>query len=331
MDYLFMLTDAERLARTVIPTDRPVDLILDTDPGNEIDDQFAIAYAMLASDRIHLMAIHAEQYRNKPEALVGYHSNTPEDSANMFRNATSCCPAEGAEISYAQASKIVRMLGKDPDGFVFRGCPDVLTSKEAYIDSPAVDNLIKCAMEHDEKTPLFIVNIGANTNTASAIIKEPKIISKIAVISLCGNTLGWENNNEFNYFQDPVAARVIFDSGVPFIQLPGKGVTGFLRISIPEIKTYLNGNSALSRFLLDTISTYAPEGKVWTKVLWDVASIAMLVNPAWAPSKIEHSPLLLSEMHYGYDPNRHLIRIVQFLNRDRVFEDLFARLNSAAK
>lgn len=326
MNNVSMLTDLERLLRTVIPTDHPVDLILDTDPGNEIDDQFAIAYALLAKDRINLLAIHAEQYRNKPESLSGYCSNTPEDSENMFRNATSSSPAEGADISYFQACKVVKMLGEDPEKLVFRGCTDVLTSKKDYIESPAVNNLIQCAMEHEGDTPLFVVNIGANTNTASAIIKAPEIISKIAVISLCGNSLFWEDNNEFNYFQDPIAAQVIFDSGVPFIQLPGKGVTGFLRISIPEMKTYLDGENEISKFLLETICEYAPEKHVWTKVLWDIAAIAILVNPEWANFKIEHSPLLLSDMHYGYDPRRHLIRVVYYINRDKVFEDLFVKL-----
>lgn len=37
----------------------PVDLVLDTDAYNEIDDQFAIAYAMKATEKLCLKAIYA--------------------------------------------------------------------------------------------------------------------------------------------------------------------------------------------------------------------------------------------------------------------------------
>ena len=39
-------TDIERIRRTEIPKDRKVKMILDTDTYNEIDDQFAIFYAL---------------------------------------------------------------------------------------------------------------------------------------------------------------------------------------------------------------------------------------------------------------------------------------------
>ena len=42
-----MLTDIQRLQMLRTPTG-PVDMILDTDAYNEIDDQFAIAYAIAA-------------------------------------------------------------------------------------------------------------------------------------------------------------------------------------------------------------------------------------------------------------------------------------------
>lgn len=323
------LTENERINKTIIPMDKKIKLILDTDPGNEIDDQFAIAYAMLAKDRINLLAIHAEQYRNTPESLEGYKSNTPEDSVNMFRNATSHCPAKGVEISYEQASKVVKILGADPKNFVYMGCNDVLKSEDEYIDSDAVNNLIQCAMKCDYEDPLYIVNIGANTNTASAIIKEPEIIKKIIVISLCGNTFEWPDNNEFNYFQDPIAAKVIFDSGVPLIQMPGKGVSGYLRISIPEIEVYMGDSNPICEHLFNAVKKYTLGKDVWSKPLWDIATIAMLINPNWAPTVIDHSPIMVSRTRYAFDPRRHLIRRVCDLNRDKIYADMFKRLKEA--
>lgn len=39
-------------------------MVLDTDTYNEIDDQFALAYALLSGDRVDVEAIYAAPYYN---------------------------------------------------------------------------------------------------------------------------------------------------------------------------------------------------------------------------------------------------------------------------
>ena len=51
-----MLTQEQRLRMLEQPAGQ-VDLVLDTDAYNEIDDQFAISYALRAQDRLHLLAL----------------------------------------------------------------------------------------------------------------------------------------------------------------------------------------------------------------------------------------------------------------------------------
>ena len=60
--------------------------------------------------------------------------------------------------------------------------------------------------------------IGAITNVAAALLLEPDLVRKIVVVWLGGNTHHQPSTMEFNLMQDPDAARVIFDSGVPFVQ-----------------------------------------------------------------------------------------------------------------
>ena len=49
--------------------------------------------------------------------------------------------------------------------------------------------------------------IGAITNIAIAIKKEPRIIDKIEVIWLGGNELGYKDNLEYNFRQDIEAIK----------------------------------------------------------------------------------------------------------------------------
>ena len=61
---------AERLA---LPKDGPVRLLIDTDTANEIDDQYALAWALLSPEKMTVEAITAEPFsfaHHQPELLA---------------------------------------------------------------------------------------------------------------------------------------------------------------------------------------------------------------------------------------------------------------------
>lgn len=183
------LTEQELLDRIRIPSEGKLNIFLDTDTYNEIDDQFAILYAMLSPERLCLKGI----------------------SAALFFNDRSASPADGMEKSYREILKIMDFLGKDPEGFVFRGCTEPLADEEVPRESLACDAIIAEAMKASETDPLYVVGIGACTNIASAILKAPEIIRRITVVWLGGNTFDWPDNKEFNLSQDSLAGKVLFD------------------------------------------------------------------------------------------------------------------------
>ena len=50
--YFPLLSDAERLQKLNIPATGVLPMVLDTDTFNEVDDQFALAYALLSPERL---------------------------------------------------------------------------------------------------------------------------------------------------------------------------------------------------------------------------------------------------------------------------------------
>ncbi len=66
-----MLTQEQRLSMIQAPAGL-VDTVVDTDAYNEIDDQFAISYALCSPERINLLALYAAPFLNQ-------HSVSPED------------------------------------------------------------------------------------------------------------------------------------------------------------------------------------------------------------------------------------------------------------
>lgn len=107
-------------------------------------------------------------------------------------------------------------------------------------NNESVNKIIEVALKN-KKT--YIMAIGAITNVALAIKKEPKIIDKIEVIWLGGNELGYEDNLEYNFRQDVEAVRIVFESKVKLTILPCKNVVSNLKIDINILKEKLNNNS----------------------------------------------------------------------------------------
>ena len=80
---------------------------------------------------------------------------------------------------------------------------------------------------------------------------------------------------------------------------------------------------------MELFAAYSDDHFAWAKEIWDVSTIAYLINPEWVPTKIVHSPLLTDDSHWAHDENRHLIREAYFCRRNPIFRDLFEKLARA--
>lgn len=81
--------------------------------------------------------------------------------------------------------------------------------------------------------------------------------------------------------QDVAAARVVVKSGVPFIQLPCRGVVSEFTLLKPELECWFKGKNELADYLTDiTIKEMGERTKsqLWSKVIWDVTAVAWLLN-----------------------------------------------------
>ncbi len=286
------------------PPKGKVKMVLDTDTYNEIDDQFALVYALLSPDKIDLQAVYAAPFHNNRSDNAG----------------------DGMEKSYEEILRLLKFLGKSPDNFAFRGSDRYLGDIKSPVKNDAVTDLIKKAMAASPDDPLYVVPVGCITNIASAILTEPRIIEKIVVVWLGGNSLYWPHQNEFNLQQDVLAAQVVFNSGVPLVALPCQNVVSHLHTTIPELRYYLKGKNELSDYLYNIVEEYSEGKTVWSKVIWDVSAVAWLVNPAWVATDLVHSPILTDQKTFSADHSRHFIRMATSLNRDAIFKDMFEKL-----
>lgn len=298
------LEEAFRLKQLTPPSGK-VRMVLDTDTYNEVDDQFALAYAYLSKEKIELEAVYAAP----------------------FHNGRSDGPGDGMEKSYQEILRLLKFMGKSPGGFAFRGSDRYLQDVSQPIRSEAALDLVERALAGSPENPLYVVPIGCITNIASAILIEPEIIENIVVVWLGGNGLNWPHQKEFNLKQDVLAAQVVLNSGVPFVIMPCRPVVSHFHTTIPELKYYLEGKNELSDYLYNIVVEYSGGRDAWSKVIWDVTAVAWLVNPNWIATDLVHSPVLTGQVTYSVDHGRHFIRMASELNRDAIFRDLFAKLS----
>jgi len=285
-------------------------VVIDTDTYNEIDDQYAVAYGILSPDRMEVEALYAAPYLNARSSSAG----------------------DGMQKSYQEILRILEFLGRKHDGFAFRGSDRFMQGAGKPVDSPAARDLIRKALQ-PRTAPLYVLTVGCPVNVSSAILMEPRIKEKIVVVWLGGATHEWPSAREFNLQQDIHASRVLFDSGVPLVQIPTKNVSEHLRTTLPEMERWAKGRSRLGDYLFDQFVEYSkvqtkgkPPDYPWSKVIWDISTVAWIVEPRWIPSALVPSPVLTDDFRWKREPGRHLIRVATNVQRDLVFHDLFEKL-----
>jgi inosine-uridine nucleoside N-ribohydrolase len=297
------LAEEERIRMLTPPKTHPLRIVFDTDTYNEIDDQFALVYALL-SPELEVEAVYAAP----------------------FHNSRSKGPEDGMERSYEEILRILGKLELEAEGFAFKGSRDYLRDLEQPLRSPAALDIVSRARQSSPQDPLYVVPVGAITNVASAILIDPGIIRNIVVVWLGGNGPNWADQRAFNYRQDLLASRVVFDSGVPLVHLPCWPVVTHFRTTVPEMEHYLSGKGVTAEYLLEIFKGHREDHFAWSKVLWDMTAVAWLINPDWLPSHLVHSPIVTDQYTFSFDDSRHFIRSVYFVHRDPIFKDFFVKL-----
>ncbi len=279
-------------------------IILDTDTYNEVDDQFALVYAMESKDCVNLLSVNAAPFLNKKVKSA----------------------EEGMEKSYEEIKRVIELARPGCNIPVLRGSATYLPDRNTPVDSEAADNIINTVNNADEF--VYIVAIGAITNVASALIKCPEIANKTAVIWLGGVGLGAPYFPEFNMRQDIPAVQAVYDSGVPIVIIPTFGVSSELITTIPELREYLPGKNKVCTYLFDIVSGYAQYTYAWSKVLWDVANIGLLNVPSAYDFVVRSTPIVCENGRYTFDDSRHHCIYVRRIKRDPVFADMYTKLTS---
>lgn len=319
MPVMPVIPESVRIEKLQPPQGR-IRAVIDTDTYNEIDDQFAISYALFSQDKFDILGYYAVPFYNTRSESAGH----------------------GMQLSYEEILRLFKKLDVPLENLAFQGSAGFLEDYASPFDSDAARHLIHTAMESEE--PLYVIALGALTNIASAILIEPKIIEKLVIVWMGGHAFHWPDTTEFNLRGDLLASRLVFNCGVPLVLIPARGVTSHLSSTVAELERYVKGRGLIGDFLFDRFCAYEGLEEGGSKEIWDIVAVAYLINPDWVPSYLTSSPMIArqppekepgpkrypKELHHltwSFDNSRYAIRYAYYVHRDPVFKDFFSKLS----
>lgn len=227
-------------------------IILDTDIGTDVDDAMALALA-LASPELELLGV------------TTVHGDAPF-RARIARRLLALAGREdvpvvaGASLPLAMPLPenfhwMPRLRGHEGVGFLEETDLIHTANIGASDPEPASGGAARFIVETAARFPgeLSLVAIGALTNVARALRLEPRLAGQLRGLTLMGGTVDtdrfpWPPMLETNLNADPLAAEIVFASGLPLTVVPMEVTTQVFLT--PEDRARLRGGSTVVEGLL---------------------------------------------------------------------------------
>lgn len=279
-----------------IPTTR-ISVIIDTDAGAEIDDQYALALALGFPDRLKIEGIVAAHYGD-------------------FGGPS------GIERSYEEIHRVLTKAGQAGRFPVLRGS-EPFTFRDRAPDSEGVRFIIERALQATPEMPLWLVMLGPATNGVAALMLEPKIADRL-VLFWHGRTQWPARCWNYNVFNDIKAARLLFDQLSRLILFD----TGtHLTISYEETAKRFAPLGSLGGYL-HAIRNKQANFLRPDKSMFDLGDIAALVAPEIVRWEQTEAPAVDQDLRYNFGRKNGLITRIYHVERDQSFDLLEAALKN---
>ncbi len=284
-----------------------VDVVYDTDGST--DDLFALAYLLASGEKLNCKAVFAAP----------------------FTDGKTYLPSSGVQKSYKAINGVLSLCMRyDLTDSVYKGADSFLPDEENAVDSAAADRLIELSAGYGGDKRLFVVCTAALTNVASALLIDPTLAERVTVVWLGGNSFNSENNRENNTYKDVAAARVVFASPVPLVQIQCDGVASGFYMTSEEAERSLSKNSAINKYLCELVRSNAADPYEWSRVLWDVTAIGWVLNEGsrFTEETIALAPTPEYNDKYSFSDNAKFYKYVYKIYRERLLADMFEKLNT---
>lgn len=284
---------------------RQRDVILTTDCGADIDDQFAIAYLMLVP-QVHV------------KAIVTTHAPT------LPKN---------AESSAACARDVMRRMGLPQTPPVYAGSDVALTAR-APMRNAGVDFIVKASRLYSPRNRLLILTIGATTDVASAFLTDPSIDNRVEILTM--GFQSWPKGTDpWNIKNDPLAYQVILDSRAPITIGAADVCVKHLALDEEEAARLLRGHGEFAEWLDGLADSWITNNKELAAsvvspghwAIWDTITVAHILGFT-TEATYPRPALNLADCSFSFPKTSKTIRWITSVDQQRMWPDFVRRLDT---
>ncbi|MEK6398107.1 MAG: nucleoside hydrolase [Terriglobus sp.] len=305
---LFLLTLASAaFLRLPAQIKQPTPVILSTDAGNEVDDQWVIFY-LLADPAFDVRGILSAHAPSMPYPAAHWSLGVIRDEVEHHMGLTIHPPlVEGSNLP--------------------------LQNTTTPQPSAAAHFLVEQSRGFTSQNRLTVLTIGAATDTASALMLDPTLADRIRIVAMGFNNLQPDGAQEYNALNDPHAWQVILKSNVPVVIGTGDVCRRDLGLTYDQAQKLLADHGPIAAWLWDDF-------RVWyyTRVkparsnnftgkhpIWDIITAAYIKGLATAESAPR--PTLTDGMTFAPGDKGATVQSITHVDAAMLWQEFFADMD----
>jgi purine nucleosidase len=282
-------------------------VILSTDVGNEIDDQWVVAYLLADPQDFNVLGIISAHAPTLPDPSARYTYMVLRDEVETRLD----------------------MVQHPP---LFEGSSTALKNVETPEPNAGVDFIISSSKHFSSMHRLTILTIGAATDVASAILEDPSIAQRIRVVAM--GFKNWpQGGDEFNVANDVHAWQAILNSQVPVVVGCGDVCRANLSLTLSQARNLISPHGPVGAWLWSEFQSWYYRfvkplrvddfSRSW--VIWDIITAAY-VN-GWTNQMSYPRPRLTDAMHFEQGTSGGRIIWITHVDTARLWADFISKLD----
>ena len=289
-----------------LPAQAKIPVILSTDVGNEVDDQWAIAY-LLTNPEFDVLGI-----------LSAHAPTLPDPSAHT--------------TYLVLLDEVENRLGMVTHPPLLEGSSLPLVNTNTPRNNAAVDFIVQSSKNFSKDNRLTVLTIGTATDVASAILDDPSIADRVQVVAMGFNS--WPNGgNEYNVENDVRAWQVILQSNVPVVVGAGNVCRANLALSFDQAKDLVSKHGPVGEWLWDQYQAWyfryvkplRKDDFSKSSVIWDILTMAYTLK--MTNQEVYPRPTLRDDATFDHIQTKKSITWITAVDEKRLWTDFVTKLD----
>jgi len=215
---------------------------------------------------------------------------------------------------------------------LFEGSSLPLENANTPRPNAGVDFIIQSSKRFSKTHRLNVLMIGAATDVASAILKDPSIADRIRVVAM--GFKGWpDGGREFNVMNDVNAWQVILASNVPVVVGAGDVCSKYLSLTPDQARNLISAHGPIGKWLwkeyLDwyyrRIKPTRKNDFSKPKIIWDVITVAFALG--MTKQEVYPRPVLNDTLRFDHPQTERTITWITAVDQKRMWTDFITNLD----